>query len=269
METIFPRASVPTMQDRFLRYNGTIPLRDGDASASGTTYNIVTKLRTLYNVRFFCYQFEDNTFPPDLPYIWSTNSSGEITIVVVIPGGHICNYLIEGNEEVIADAQHTETSVLGTAGAATVRIDLMHNHDGLTSPKVPASFLGVLGAPAGTFLKVNDAGTSIIFSTGTSVPGDFVTTAPVNLSTFNALAGGTVAFTWGASATATSYNIRIYDVTGGGRTLNYTADGVSSAMTRNKSTFTNGQTYQWSITAVNATGSTSSPVVAFSCALPI
>ena len=138
-------------------------------------------------------------------------------------------------------------------------------NDGITVPKILITNLS--GGQANSIPAYDSNGNLIWLSTLPDLPGDFSLTAPISDYNFNALGGGTQAFTWGSSSGATSYNIQIIDLTSD--IVNYSGTGVSSGMTRNKSSFTNGHSYSWAVTAVNSAGTkTIFRNGTFNCSLP-
>jgi len=142
----------------------------------------------------------------------------------------------------------------------------MHNHDGANSPKVPSSTIdisqiGSPGATANKFLRTDSSGNLIFGDVDTSAPGTFSITAPSNGSNVDISGAGNITFTWGSSSGASSYNISIFDITND--SSNYIGTGVSTGMTRAKSSFTALHNYQVIVTAVNVNGTTSSRAIYF------
>jgi hypothetical protein len=261
MESIYPRGSIPTMQDRFLTINGTCPFIETTTQSA----RVGTKLRTIYGVYFQARHFEEQLLMPQLPYDLGTAADGTKYFDFQIPAGYNVSYFIVGSEAIEAQELNVELTILDD----DVPLDLnskFHNHNGINSPAIYAGFLNVTGAPPNSFVKVNSDSTGIVFVTGTSEPGDFSLTAPATFSSFDADGGGTLAFTWTAASGVVSYDILITDLTAG--TANYAGTGVISGMTRNKSSFTNNHSYSWFVTAINGTGTKSSRVYYFTATAP-
>lgn len=266
MESIFPRGSVPTMQNNFLTINGTCTFSE----TNHRNVRVGTKLRTIYGVYFQSRQFEEKILMPQLPYDLGTASDGTKYFDFQIPAGYEVSYFIVGSEAVEAQELNTEFSVIDDDVPA-LDFSKFHTHDGENSPKIAAGtvnirdlYIGAARAPS--LIGLDSAGNIVFYNIPVDIPGAFVLTAPIDGFEFDATAGGTLAFTWDSASGASSYDIVITDNTS--KTENYAGTGVSSGMTRNKSTFTNGHEYSWVVTAINSSGSRSSAAFTFSCAEP-
>lgn len=261
MKLLDNNSNYPGLADYLSIYSGTTGLDESNARS----YSVSTDIRSNLVVLISAYQFETETFiPAPLPWDVSTSADGQITVNFAIPAGYIGNYFITGIKE--AKSENLE---LKDNGVSSFEVTKMHNHDGINSPKVPSSTINISqvsspGAPANKFLRTDSNGNLIFGDTDTSAPGTFSITAPPNGSNVDISGIGNITFTWGSSSGASSYNISIYDITSG--STNYSGTGVSTGMTRAKSSFTALHSYQVIVTAVNVNGQTSSRAIYFTAA---
>ena len=258
MKLLDNNSNYPGLVDFLSVYSGATSLDESNAHS----FSIPTDIRSNLVVLISAYQFETETFiPAPLPWDTTTSADGQITVNFVIPAGYIGNYFITGLKQ-----KSSENLELKDNGVSSFDVTKMHNHDGTNSPKVPSSTIdisqiGSPGAPANKFLRTDSSGNLIFGDVDTSAPGTFSITAPSNGSNVDISGAGNITFTWGSSSGASSYNISIFDITND--SSNYIGTGVSTGMTRAKSSFTALHNYQVIVTAVNVNGTTSSRAIYF------
>lgn len=260
-----PKGGSPLIQDNFISYQGDNGI--GFSETNDVEFTVKTDIRYGLNVRFTCYHFEDYKFIPALPYQITQSAVGKpISVVFVVPKGYNCSYHISGFTK--KDLKHHELSVTETDASFLSALTQMHNHDGLTTPKIAADtvnirdlYLGAVRVPS--IIGLDASGNITFYNIPASIPGAFDLTAPIDGYEFDADGGGTLAFTWDAASGVVSYDILITDNTT--KTTNYSGTGVSSGMTRNKSSFVNNHDYTWFVTAINAGGERASAAFNFSC----